>query len=163
LPYATFLFDWMAIVYGFRPRGVFAVAVMAMFFMHPSEVFATAPYAIYKIGTPAALGDFSLTLDRASIAADSGTGDVVIVIAYTIQNISPKPASLARFPGLCLEDRKGAIYDAIATTKTVPEPDLSPGQTVTGTARFSVPSGLGDPMALLLRLGGDQAPRVTLR
>jgi hypothetical protein len=115
------------------------------------------PPAIYAIGTEAALGEFSVTLNH--VDAQNG---MVIDIAYTVKNISPAPAPLSHFPALHLENGKGGVIDAVAAGIDVSRM-LAPGEYLSARARFRIPKGTADPLAWLLRLGGDESPRITLR
>ena len=138
---------------------------MAMACPAGNEARATTPIAIYKIGTAAALGDFSVTLDNVAIGSGSekSAHGAILSIQYTVQNISPAAVALARFPLMQLQDRSGGLYEVISGGQTHPARILAPGQKVTGSARFQIPPDAADPLGWLLRLGGEQGPRITLR
>ena len=162
--WTRFLIGWQ-IVYGFHLRAWAAFAVMAILCSPANEVRATTPSAIYKIGTAAALGDFAVTLNKAVIvpASEKSGQGAILDIQYTVQNISPAAVPLAHFLALHLEDRNGGVHDAMLAGATGSTPILAPGGQVTLSARFQIPKGTADPLAFLLRLGGDQGPRITLR
>lgn len=117
--------------------------------------FAMGAPVMVAIGKQAPLGEFGLTLNRATLAGCE------ITIAYSVKNIGPTPAPLARLPALWLEDRKGALL--AAAEDSARERILAPGETAIRAARFALPRGAADPMAWLLRVGGELGPRSTLR
>ncbi len=119
------------------------------------------PPAIYRVGAPAALGDFSVTLDQAKLVTDA-KGGRTITIHYTIRNISPTPAPLARMPAFHLQDSAGHSYAAITGPRPA-ERQLAPGEARVAAVSFRVPKAAADPLAWLLMLGSDQAPGITLR
>ena len=120
------------------------------------------PTAIYAAGSEVALGDFSMTLDRAVVmpGGENSPSGATVQIDYTVHNISPGPVSLAGFPALALEDRDGTAHPA--------EPDgasartLVPGGGIKAMARFHIPAKSADPLGWRLRLGSG-GPAVLLR
>ena len=120
------------------------------------------PAAIYAAGSEVALGDFSMTLDRAVLipGGKNSPSVVTIEIDYTVRNISRGPVSLAGFPVLALDDRDGTSHPA--------EPDaasaqtLAPGVGIKAIARFHIPEKSADPLGWRLRLGSG-GPAVLLR
>lgn len=131
-------------------------AMLALALLMPIEkVFAMSPPVLVAIGKQAPLGEFSATVDRATLSGS------VITIGYSVRNIGPSPAPLAGFPKLWLEDRKGGALGA--TQDTARDGMLAPGATASRTVRFTLPPGAVDPMAWLLRFGGEMGARSTLR
>jgi hypothetical protein len=131
-----------------------AAVLAAMLPAHAHKAFAMVPVLV-QIGTEAPLGEFGVTLNRATLSGS------VIEISYSVKNIGPTPAPLARFPALWLMDRKGG--EVAASEDSARDHTLAPGETVIRAARFRLTPGTADPMAWLLRLGGAAGARITLR
>ena len=132
-----------------------AAAVAVTLIAPVPKVFAMSPAVMVLIGKQAPLGEFGVTLDRAT-----NTGSE-IAIGYSVRNIGTKPAPLTDFPALWLEDRKGALL--APGEDSTRDRILAPGETAIRAARFSLPQGSVDPMAWLVRVGGALGPRITLR
>lgn len=131
-------------------------AVLAATLLAPlHEGLAMGAPVMVAIGKQAPLGEFGVTLNRAALSGSE------ITIAYSVRNIGPAPAPLAKFPVLWLEDRKGGV---LAVTEDSPrDRTLAPGETQVRAARFTLPKGAADPMSWLVRFGGEMGARSTLR
>jgi len=120
------------------------------------------PAAIYAAGSEVALGDFSMTLDRAVLmpGGENSPSVATVEIDYTVRNISRGPVPLAGFPALALEDRNGTAHPAepnAASART-----LAPGAGIKAIAKFQIPEKSADPLGWRLRLGSG-GPVVLLR
>lgn len=132
------------------------VAALAATFIAPLDKgLAMGAPVMVEIGKQAPLGEFAVTLNRATLSGS------VIAINYSVKNIGPGFAPLTRLPALWLEDRKGG--ELAAAEDSARDGTLASGETAIRAARFELPLGAADPMAWLLRVGGASGPRITLR
>lgn len=140
-----------------------AVLVLALLSCAGAQAgHAMMPAAIYAAGSEVALGDFSMTLDRAVLmpGGENSPSGATVEIDYTVRNISRGPVSLVGFPALTLEDRNGITHPAepdAASART-----LAPGVGIKAIAKFHIPDKSAAPLGWRLRLGSG-GPAVLLR
>jgi hypothetical protein len=145
---------------------------------------ATAPAApeppqILMVGQVISVGDINLTVTNVQEAASVGSSylsqaaaqdGVLVVVDYTVKNISAKPVSAGDIPKFALLDPADTTYseDAGATSMYEVEhhvdqklwSNLNPGITVRSAQVFEVAKNSFNPATWSLIIGDDKAAKI---
>jgi hypothetical protein len=116
---------------------------------------AAMPPAVRPLAEAVTFRPFELTV--AEVRADRHAGTVELTVAYTVKNISDRPATA---PALLICDPQGRLYPSAAGAAPLAAA-LAPGARADLKTRFTLPAAF-DQALWLLAVGGANGPRIML-
>ena len=115
----------------------------------PAKLSGETPQTTHKVGEAIKIGDFVLTINKASISAGDGStkpkpGKKFVVVDLTIENKGSKAAAISTMLQMFLKDGTGRYYAtdlmaAVAAKGTSPDGELAAGEKIRGQVGYQVP------------------------